>query len=281
MKHERGIFEQRQFWPRPGRPEALGEIEFDRPCGNCGYNLRGLAPGTPCPECGSVTGLAIGDEPLPWEDRRTRWGFIATTCLAIVHPHDLARQVWRPARLDLRSAREFRRICLSISTGSLCAVALALTAATLGIERALWCLPLNLAAIIVWLNAATLEPVRFFRNYLTSPMLNRAEVIVHYTSAPLTLAPLQLLLLPVTFHTAQTPHGWLVAAGVHFGLLMLTMGWALVAHAWLLYETVSVPKFTAFMYTLGAALSSATTGVIMLLGIPAFAGAVMSRLING
>jgi hypothetical protein len=35
----------------PLRP--LGTLDADRPCTRCGYNLKGLAPGGRCPECGS------------------------------------------------------------------------------------------------------------------------------------------------------------------------------------------------------------------------------------
>ena len=48
--------------PRPGGDEPTDEavlpptdeITLDVPCANCEYNLRGLAPGARCPECGAL-----------------------------------------------------------------------------------------------------------------------------------------------------------------------------------------------------------------------------------
>ncbi|MDY7110475.1 MAG: zinc ribbon domain-containing protein [Planctomycetota bacterium] len=84
------------------RLEAAGEIEDDRPCPHCGYNLRGLPEGRVCPECGGDPSPGASDaasspvgetarRPLvdvfmtgPEEERR-RWqiGFtIAAWCVA-------------------------------------------------------------------------------------------------------------------------------------------------------------------------------------------------------
>jgi len=281
MREQNELFQRRQFWPRPGRPEALGEIEFDQPCPNCSYNLRGLPPGSPCPECGSIGGLAISDEPLPWEERRSALSFVHTVIRVIFCPHDVARQIWRPARLDVVAAARFRRICLLIACTALLAILLTITSAVIGARRAVWCMPFDIAAVVVWMNAATLEPLRFFRNYLSSHTLNRAEVILRYAAAPLVLVPLQLAVLPVTLRTAQAPQGWLIAAGAHVGLLFAMMSLALLLHGWLMYETVNVPKVAAFMYPMGAALSSAATGVVMLIAVPAFAASVLSRIGGG
>lgn len=40
--------------PRLGsKSVGLNAFEGDRPCGSCGYNLKGLSPGGVCPECGT------------------------------------------------------------------------------------------------------------------------------------------------------------------------------------------------------------------------------------
>jgi hypothetical protein len=280
MDPDRDMFERRQFWPRPGRPEALGEIEFDQPCANCGFNLRGLPPGTPCPECGSRAGLNLSDEPIPWEERQTFGSFLATVYMTIFHPHELARQVWRPVRLDLRAARRFRRMCLILATPPLCVTMWVITAAVIGVDLAAWCMPFNAAAIVIWLNAATLEPMRFFRQQISYRMLPRIEVISHYASAPLLLVLVHPVLLFVTYHTAQTaPPGPLIAAGMHLMLLLATMALGTFSTGWLVYETIDVPKFTAWMYPLGPAMTSMATGVAMLIGVPFFTASMVARIV--
>ena len=281
MNPNRDLFERRQFWPRPGRPEALGEIEFDQPCSNCGYNLRGLPPDAPCPECGSRGGLNLSDEPIPWDEKQSIIAFVATVFMTIFHPHELARQLWRPVRLNLRAARKFRFVCLCVAAPTLGAMAWSLTRAAVGTDQAWLCLPFDLAGIVIWLNAATLEPMRFFRQQLSYRIHARVETISHYASAPLVLVPLHAILLLATYRTAQAPgEGWLIAAAMHFFVLLATMSLGTLTSGWLLYETVELPKLTALMYPLGAALSSVATGVVMLIGVPAFTASIVSRVFS-
>ncbi|MCG3127084.1 MAG: hypothetical protein CHACPFDD_01942 [Phycisphaerae bacterium] len=59
-------------------------VDWDAPCGRCGYNLRGLELRGRCPECGAPTWLSVGDDSLASADeawlRRLQAG--AATCNA-------------------------------------------------------------------------------------------------------------------------------------------------------------------------------------------------------
>ena len=273
MREDHDILERRQFWPRPDRPQALGEIEFEQPCGNCGYNLRGLPPGSRCPECGSRFGLNLSAEPIPWDDDEVRQPVMRlarTVGYAIFHPHELARQIWRPARLDLKSAREFRRITLWIAMIPLCAIAWAITANAAGEKAAWWCLPFHAAAIVVFLNTATLEPLAFFRDKVSEKLLKRTDVIAHYASAPLVLVPLNalLLLLTVAPGSALGRVTWEEAAVAHVALLLATMALGVPCVAWLMYETVDINPIGAFTMVIGRALMVVATALILLIGVP-------------
>src|SRR5262245_48186418 len=54
-KEERAFWGQ-LFWPRPGGRDISAEVDYDRPCPDCGYNLRGMPIRARCPECGSIGG---------------------------------------------------------------------------------------------------------------------------------------------------------------------------------------------------------------------------------
>jgi hypothetical protein len=66
------------------------EIDHDRSCDGCGYNLRGLKVGGQCPECGAAIRLeelskdTLDEVPLP-ELRRLRAGFLlAMVCIPML-----------------------------------------------------------------------------------------------------------------------------------------------------------------------------------------------------
>lgn len=283
-RDQRDPLERRQFWPRPGRPEALGEIDFDQPCANCGYNMRGLPPGTPCPECGSRFGWNVGEEPIPWQADATSkpLSFFRTAFMAIVTSHDLAKHVWHPGRLNLTSAKRFRHIALCIATPPLCVIAWMITAAVTSPRVAWFSLPMDAIAIIVWLCAVTLEPVQFFKDKVSTKLLRRVECVAYYATAPLLLVPLHLVTLFVTMKPllgSTSINPWLVA-GEHIAMLLVTMALGVPLIAWLLYETVSITRAGAFAMAYARAISAIGTAVVLLLGVPTITAAVVSRMLS-
>src|SRR5882724_5986708 len=110
----------RLFWPRTGGRDISAEVDYDRPC----------------PECGSLGGWGLEDEPIAWDDEQNFGAFIRSCATAIFNPHLLARHIWRQVRMDLPAARRFRRIVLAIATISLCVVTFTLTGRALNLGAA-------------------------------------------------------------------------------------------------------------------------------------------------
>lgn len=279
MNGKRHTFERRTFWPRSTRPDLLGEVDFDRPCSNCGYNLRGLPPGTICPECGSSDGLDLYAQPLPWERKRAIAAYLSIVIRVIFRPRELARQVWAPLRIDLEAARQFRRIGLLIATITLCVIAFALTSAAIGVTRAVWCLPFDAAAIILCLHAISLDAVAFFKDKLSGTLLTRAEALAYYSSAVLALVPAQLPLLILTREMMRNGEaGILIAAATHICVLLLQLALGLRFVAWLMYETVNITAVGAVAFTLAAATRSIGSAVVLLIGVPLLVGSLAARI---
>ncbi|WP_428938643.1 hypothetical protein [Fontivita pretiosa] len=268
----------RDFWPRMRRPDIAADFDFDRPCGNCGYNLRGLPLDAPCPECGSIGGINTSDDTISWDEQQTLGSFLGTTGLVMFAPHRFGKLVWSPVRFGASPARLYRRIVLIIASACLCVVAFALTHRAVGVAAALWALPFDIAAIVVWLNSVSLEPIAFIRG-TNSPVVRRAETLAHYVAAPLILSPLHLPLL--AFTTPLVPAGeggWLVAAGVHLMMLFGQLLLGTIATGWMFYELVDATPTRAMGFTLGRTLTGISAAIPMLLGVPALAALAAKAL---
>src|SRR5690242_11955255 len=139
------------FWSRRGGRDLSAEVDYDRPCPVCGYNRRGMPLRSRCPECGSIGGWNLYDEPVAWDDESGFVAFISTCVKAIFSPHAMARQVWRPGRFDINAARRFRRIVIAYATIFLAATIFMFAMRAAGLVPALVTLPVALIVIIIWL----------------------------------------------------------------------------------------------------------------------------------
>src|SRR5688500_1556337 len=95
--------------------------DVSRYCGNCGYDLRGSAEPR-CPECGMAfdpAGPAMAN--VPWFHRHII-GYAAalgrTTWIATFQTHRLIDEVARDTLFDVRAAKSFRLICVTVAAGS-------------------------------------------------------------------------------------------------------------------------------------------------------------------
>jgi hypothetical protein len=260
--------------------DVEADFQTDRPCGNCGYNLRGLPVGQPCPECGSIGGINCDDETIPFDERRSIVGFIETVILVAFQPGAFGRLVWSPVRFELKSARLFRRIAVLIALGSLCAVAAVITSRAVGPWAAVGAIPLSGAAFLVWLNSVSLDPIAFIRG-TASPVVRRAEIVAHYTSAMLVLTPLHLPLLVLTSPWVTGPKDWPLAAGAHLLAVFLQLVIGARATASMFHELVEATRSRALGFTLARTLNAVGSALPVLIGTPALAGALARKWLGG
>ena len=272
--------DRRTFWPRVGPVGLVPDLGDDRPCENCGYNLRGLAFDSACPECGAVYGIDEFADAIPFNEERNVLSFVQTVLMVLTAPRDLAQQVWTRDMLWLRSARRFRGICVALATIAVGAVVVSIKTMFVGVDAALWGAPIDVMAVLWWFIALTAMPARFFADKGAQPPCRRAGVLASYVSAPLALAPLHLGLLALSwrFQVFDEP---LVAILMHGALVLMQMLLMASAEGALLWQLVEVPRSLAFTLAAGNAFLRSLHGAIYVWLIPAITGLMARSVVGG
>jgi hypothetical protein len=269
--------QRRTYWPRAGPVGIVPDLGDDRPCENCGYNLRGITFDTPCPECGSLYGVDPDAEPIAWNDRPSFANYFRTIAMVLFTPRELAGHVWRQDKIWLRPARKFRAINVMLATISLTAVAVELSVHAIGLPLALCCAPFDLLCVLWWFIALTREPDRFLRDKGSPIASLRARAISVYLAAPLALSPLHLaiLLLPDYLPSEQM---LAVSIALHAALIILQLMLIASAESVLLWQLVEVPRSGAFAIVLVQGFIRAAKGAIYVVALPALAACMANSL---
>ena len=262
--------ELRTYWPRAGPVGAyVPDLGDDRPCENCGYNLRGLPFNSICPECGATSGIVPVVEAIPWNERQTIGTFFATALMVITAPGELAAHVWKRDMIWLKPARRFRRINVALATISVFAAVLWATAQLIGIDRAIWCAPLDLIAVLWWFISLTNDPRLFFQNKGNAVACMRAAGLSHYLAAPLILSPLHLGILALPVPVLAREDALVASVVLHAGLIGVQLLGMAVAESALLWQLVELPRGGAFAIALGNGFIRAVRGAVYVVLIPA------------
>lgn len=276
MKHDAAL-DRRTFWPRAGPAgHFVPDLGDERPCANCGYNLRGLPFDSACPECGATGGIVADAEEIPWNERRSIGAYLQTVMMVLTSPGDLAGQIWARDVLWRNVARRFRRINVVLATISVCAVVVALTARQIGLERAIWCAPVDAVAVLWWFIVLSGDAARFFADKGVPTACRRSELLADYISAVLILSLLHPIVLALTgseppFNSIQLQlvmHGGIIAVQI---LLMAS------AQGSMLWQLVELPRAGSFVVALGSVIISALKGALYVVVFPwIFAGIAVS-----
>jgi hypothetical protein len=202
--------------------------------------------------------------------------------MVLTAPGNLAVQAWTRDVLWRRTAERFRRIHVLLGTLSVTAVVVATTAAACGAERALWCAPVDLAAVLWWFIVLTGGAARFLDDKGEPAARRRAAVLSAYLSAPLILSPLHLLLLtlPLALPLRQVDPV-VVTLVLHGALIGVQVMLIAAGEAALLWQLVELPRGGAWAVALGHLLVQCGKGAIYLVAFPALFASVAGTLIGG
>ena len=272
--------QRRTYWPRAGPVGIVPDLGDDRPCENCGYNLRGITFDTPCPECGSLYGVDPDVEPIPWNEKQSFASYFMTASMVLMSPRELSGHVWRRDKIWLKPARKFRAINVTLATISVLAVVVALTTEVIGLRLALFCAPLDVLAVLWWFIALTREPDRFFKDKGHPIASLRARAMAAYVCAPLALSPIHLaiLLLPVYMPSQDM---LALSIALHAGLIVLQLVWMASAESVLLWQLVEVPRSGAFAIVLVQGFIRAAKGLFYVVALPALAASMANSVSGG
>jgi hypothetical protein len=273
---------RRTYWPRYGPAVPPPDINDDRLCTNCGYNLRGLAYATRCPECGSVGGASPGEEPLYFDEQAGVGSYFATIYQVLFDAEDFGSHVWHAGHLDWRAARRFRQLNTFIAAACFGAVMLYLMFRfTPRMEVVMLAWAVSMIGVLLWFKSVTLDRLRFLeRENLLPRDPQRTKALISYLSAPLALSPLHVVALYGAVQFVGR-NEWGLAITLHAIILTIQMLLVASADAHLLWQLLDVSKGQARFMGFCGAIWHAITGGFYCIALPATFTMLAKNLLGG